>query len=63
MSIASSGKFKGIGYVRNDSGESSDEEYFEIEKVKENATVIQCSRQCITGIIKKYTYASTGETK
>jgi len=63
VSIASSGKFKGIGYVRNDSGESSDEEYFEIEKVKENATVIQCSRQCITGIIKKYTYASTGETK
>lgn len=61
ISVATGGKYKVIGYVKNNSGEVSAEKYFDIEIKAGNPTYINCSRQCITGIIKKYKYKTSGE--
>lgn len=61
ISVATGGKYKVVGYVKNDGGEANDEKYFEIEIKSGNPTYINCSKQCITGIIKKYTYKTLGE--
>lgn len=68
ISMATPGMYKVIGSIMNEDNEkNNDEKYFTINmpNIDSDGNIVQnimyCTRKCITGITKKYTYQTSGE--
>ena len=61
ISISAPGKYKLKGSIRNASGETTNEIFFEVKAENIPGSTIICTRHCITGISKIYNYSTSGE--